>query len=405
MLTMGTSRALLGHRRRGRSGTFTPPSGPPDPIQPDAVAGLTHWWEADTGARQVQAGPADPVNGASSELLAGGNYAGGEEVDYRVFAFYSNPLFSLNGLQLNTVVMSAPLSGASLSWDVDPAVDGYRILRSVDGAGYLDFQDVGPVGTLTDDGTGWGLGSTVTPKYVVLGGALNDGDPCRAWLNKYSGTEVVDGTEAVQLDNNQAPLYKTGIQNGLAGLLFQGTDDSLETAAFVAQPVGTEFVLFKLSLADDGQFVADGEGRHLALVTTTSDFKAAQDGGTFGVLSPIPGVVDTSIHLAVVAFAGNATSRGYMDGALKFTANIGTGAGCTTRIFGAAQGGGGNMTGYYFARLRYDRVLTPFEIAGVSQYLADKWGLTINTGGGALSQMPDGSFEQMPDGTLVALPA
>lgn len=56
--------------------------------------------------------------------------------------------------------------------------------------------------------------------------ALNDGDAISAWTNEGSvGSSLSQGT------SGRRPLHKTNIQNGLAGVLMDGTDDYLALLA------------------------------------------------------------------------------------------------------------------------------------------------------------------------------
>lgn len=72
------------------------------------------------------------------------------------------------------------------------------------------------------------------------GGSPSDGDSVTTWTDKSAiGNSVSQGTVA------NMPLYKTGIQNGLPGILFDGSNDTMTKTS----PTGlfsTSFTFFSV---------------------------------------------------------------------------------------------------------------------------------------------------------------
>lgn len=116
-----------------------------------------------------------PTNASAVEILDDGEgFSFGDTVDYRYYSYkdingvryYSSAYASTQGVQPGGTI-EGERSSVNLSWQASPdAVDGYRILRNYNGAGFTEYADV--VGretdTFSDHNTGqFQSGSTVTP--------------------------------------------------------------------------------------------------------------------------------------------------------------------------------------------------------------------------------------------------
>jgi hypothetical protein len=108
---------------------------------------------------------------------------------------------------------------------------------------------------------------------------LADGDPVASWTDRSTS-----GIPATQATSSKRPTYKTGIQNGLPVVRFDGVDDVL--AAGTAVTVGTVFAVAKYSAATftsyNGLLTETGSTVYMLLGSSGSNqLLAPQPTGTY----------------------------------------------------------------------------------------------------------------------------
>lgn len=198
----------------------------------------------------------------------------------------------------------------------------------------------------------------------------SDGDPVLSW-NDQSGNSR-NMTEATN-----GPTYKTGIQNGLPVLRFDGSNDRLETVAASIGPNYTLFLVAKANGATTNTGILDSDQspsrlwqfRWSTTVIQFIGFNAA--GGTGTDTEPVT-LANWNVYSGV---RGTNTVQAWVNGTSNgSTAVTGTNATHTNRIrVGQHQGG---YTQYDLGEVVfYDTALSSTDRANVETYLSDKWGI------------------------------
>ena len=166
----------------------------------------------------------DSANTAGSLVSAAG-YNANDIVSLQVYAYRT----LANGVTIysTTTAQSADVTSndvfsVSWTWDSVSGAQGYRVLRSVNGAGYNEYQDLA-LNNLADANAGWNAGSTVTPNTSQPGRSVQ-------WNPAVSNTNNLPGTwgilEALSFaihnldDTGPYDLYVDNLQNGAT--VFQG---------------------------------------------------------------------------------------------------------------------------------------------------------------------------------------
>jgi len=160
---------------------------------------------------------------AVGALNSFGDYAANDVVEVQVYALAYNPDLFINVYSQVGVTSAGVTSNGTfgVQWTWDPVVgaEGYRLLRSVNSAGFNDYADVYGDTTFLDFGTGyWTPGNTVTPSTVQNG-------PSVQWNGADTGTTNNIGTQwgvldavAIAIDDltDTGPfdLYIDNLQNG-----------------------------------------------------------------------------------------------------------------------------------------------------------------------------------------------
>lgn len=190
------------------------------------------------------------------------------------------------------------------------------------------------------------------------------------------------------------PTLRTGIVNGHAAVLFDGTQWLDSALGIGTTPVTVFAVIRPTSFAVERTIIGQQSSNGALIWKTTLTGKHAI--GQFGVVDF--GASSTSLvaDAPSVIAASYSTTGDY----LYSTAGANDGSGTDlrslsangTRIGAVSNFGGGGapeygFVGYIAALIRYDRVLTPYERSRVHGYLA-KYGLTVtppNAAGGSLT--------------------
>lgn len=204
--------------------------------------------------------------------------------------------------------------------------------------------------------------------------ALADNAQVASWTD-LSG----NGYNATQATEAKRPTFKTGIQNGLPIIRFDGLDDFLQTAAFLAalsQPNTIFIVFISNRTGDPGEVICDGivgTSRHMF---GSSSLAAGKQWSTFaGIQLWAASVYDNAPHVASLFFNTTA-ALARLDGTQIISGDNGTqtltgvtlGCAATEVAYGATD-----IAEY----ILYDRLITTGERDRVETYLSRKWGVAL----------------------------
>lgn len=209
-----------------------------------------------------------------------------------------------------------------------------------------------------------------------------DGDAMPTWTDAAGS-----GNYAKQTNALKQPLYKTNIQRGLPGVLFDGNNDwmQLQTQLVIA---GAYTCFAVTQTVDDGiaQIIHNLNGNGMAspyLLDMTLNHAANTAGGSIydgGAVSASYAGDPTGLNIWAVTAAVNTVVSVYRNGVLKAGTTVSGPAWSTpsgtTGSIGAIRGGTSNfLNGYLFEFIVYDSVLSAVDMARVHEYLSKKWGI------------------------------
>lgn len=194
--------------------------------------------------------------------------------------------------------------------------------------------------------------------------ALNNDDPVTTWLDN-----SVNGRNATQATAGFKPLYKTNQQNGLPGVLFDGTDDYLATVAFTLNQPLTIFAVLKLPTAVISDYIWDGSANNACALFQSTAGSGRMFAGTNG---PTIALGTTNFRLLTCRYNG-AASIFALDGAVDVTGDVGA-----TNMGQISLGVRGNKAGawtnvIFCEFLVYNAVLSGADEARVKTYLNAKY--------------------------------
>lgn len=205
---------------------------------------------------------------------------------------------------------------------------------------------------------------------------LADGDPVGTWADLSGGAH--DATQV----GSARPLYKTGILNGLPGVLYDGTDDShdLGDLSSLFPAAATLLAAFRPS-SDLAYCVYDTRGG----LGANANFWRYSDGngyaGTFRSsrintypASPAPQSAGNRIT-SIVSSAG--TYEVFYEGVSQGAQAANFLAGTAHRI-GRNGDTSGWFSGYVFEIVAYNRALPTAERRGAEAALGAKWGIAVS---------------------------
>lgn len=188
-----------------------------------------------------------------------------------------------------------------------------------------------------------------------------------------------NGRHATQGTFNNRPLLKTGILNGLSGLQFDNTNDSLSTATFTHTVDFTLFVVHRFTSATQGSFariVEHGANNGLTIANDgPNNIYGVQYAST--TISSVGVNYNTSARILEYQVNNSATrTLGFrVNGGTEFTTTR-TGTPTTPTAFFINRFGGSE--GFYSAQqvheiVYYGRQLSAAERTAVRTYLNSKW--------------------------------
>ncbi len=204
-----------------------------------------------------------------------------------------------------------------------------------------------------------------------------DSDPLGSWRDK-SG----NGRHHRNSTGTERPTYKTGVQNGLPAILFDGTDDNLIPIVGL-DTLTAATLLMVAKLQNDPPAVGSKTG---LLEYTNAALKTAWP-WTDGVIYQAFGTntrkttVNPTPSLAVFNVSGVVTASGeyttYLNGTQTFTTatnTVGWSTAANSRVGKSLGAPIGFLDGWIGEILVYDSVLSTTNRQLVEAYLKAKWG-------------------------------
>lgn len=210
--------------------------------------------------------------------------------------------------------------------------------------------------------------------------ALNDGDAVATWADSSGNSNA-----ATQATSSKRPLYKVGIQNSLAAVLFDGTDDVLTANSLAATFTGNDkpstvvMVFRKTSNSGSQAFFSFGNSglssNYHYLFITGGAYNEERSSG--GVAARSGGTPDTSAHIISNVFTGTALSV-LIDGSAVINNQGFDTASITFDQFALGALARISMSeflaGYLMEVAVYDSALSTTDRQSVESYLKTKWG-------------------------------
>lgn len=257
---------------------------------------------------------------------------------------------------------SATFSGVQLS---DVAVDGTPATFSPSDIANLRFW-------LKADGTLWQDSARTTP-------VTSDADPVGAWDDE-SGNSF----HVIQATAGSRPTYKTNIQNGMAVVRFDGTDDVLRGSHSAVWNTGADHTIFtaiKAKVPGGGQIVTDcatdsGLDRRGWQFASSSAliFRDGVGGGNVGNTNITDGV-----WFVFTGIINGANSRVYVDGANVATGTMSTDTTASSSPIAVGSRYVSPSAGQFLnsdigEMIIYNGALSDTDRESVESYLRTRWG-------------------------------
>jgi hypothetical protein len=193
-----------------------------------------------------------------------------------------------------------------------------------------------------------------------------DDDPVGTWTD--SSTSAKNLTQAT---GSKQPLYKTAVLNGKPVVRFDGTDDTMATAALTLDQPLTYLMVVKMNSSTGTRYLCDGASNDSLLIYNGG-------GGAIWVMyaggaAPSKATDTTAFHVFACKFDG-ASSEFYVDSGTAATGNCGANnAGGLT--IGSSQNGSNPSSIDVAEWLAYDSALGNTDRVAVRDYLLTKYGL------------------------------
>lgn len=224
----------------------------------------------------------------------------------------------------------------------------------------------------------WLDASDATTLYQSNGGILAsaDGDPVGYWLDKSGNSR-----HATQVNGTLKPLLKTAILNGKNGILGDGVDDYLQSAADMNGWAGTTWFFVGKPVGSSSVQVANystGGGLFSAISPTAVDFDGRAHGGNYTAATSS---YSSSNAARILTGAYDGTYLSVKNNNLtKVTVAASTGGTIISRpqldIFGnTSDGVSVRGNGYLFELLVFNFFCTSPQVDSMLSYLNAKWGV------------------------------
>jgi len=199
----------------------------------------TGWQDVSVSLGRQGIGSSANAAGTLADDTGIGSYFPADTVAIQVYAFKTmdgTTIYSPTAAE-SAVVTSNANFVVNWTWDAVSGAEGYRLLRNYDGAGFVQYQDVGAVTSLNDPGYPWVDGNTVTPTAAQT-------TPSRQWY-PVDGTNNIAGEwgviESIALvsddptDSGPFKIYIDDLANGTNGVFqdFEGIVAGTATGGLV----------------------------------------------------------------------------------------------------------------------------------------------------------------------------
>jgi hypothetical protein len=198
-----------------------------------------------------------------------------------------------------------------------------------------------------------------------------DGEAVDTWINQSTNTVNLE-----QATSGDRPTYQTNEINGYPVVRFAGSGDTMFTSSVtLAQPL-TYFYVIKLTAQQFG-YIVDGllqndSGAVFQNGAGGLDVQLSAGGSGLGVT-----YATTPTVLIVTMNFNGTSSRHQVNNGTAATGNAGTRTPNGLRFSGRASGA--NTCPFDIAEfISFNRILSASEEAGIEQYLANKYAVTLN---------------------------
>lgn len=231
-----------------------------------------------------------------------------------------------------------------------------------------------------------GGGNTLKGWFKADTLALANNDPVSTWADASGNAN--NATQA----GGARPVFKTGIQNGMPGVLFTSASSQFLAANGLASiqsgtnPAGTVIVVAKQGTGAENHYAAwgsstDNDPFSVVGVTSANQYRwLRRNDDLSSTLSALSGaVVDTSAHVLSFRFDGS-TGTVHKDGSSVASSSIAVGATTVNRFsLGALTRAtsSGFLNGHLFEVLVYSMALSTGDRQTAERALGSKWGITV----------------------------
>lgn len=210
---------------------------------------------------------------------------------------------------------------------------------------------------------------------------LSDSDPVATW------PDLSDGNDAVQATGSLQPLYKTGIQNSLPIVRFDGTDDKMQCGASCFSGAGARTIVvvyYAAGTVPEGAIdpvcgQSNGEGPANTWCVIQSRASPQGDPYIAGYANDLGGpVIDNLWKIATLTFDGT-TATSFKNGGQEATgdksawntADIGFQLGVDTGVVNQF------LKGDIAEVVVYNAAISAADRATLETWLSDKWDIAL----------------------------
>lgn len=204
---------------------------------------------------------------------------------------------------------------------------------------------------------------------------LNNNDAVTTWEDSSSTNR-----DAAQSTASLKPLYKTNQINSLPAISWDNVDDYLEFSALTASTYDVFFVYKRgVTGSDIDPFIGSNNGVTLIRQTSNGQSWDTQgDNSGYKAFTTSFTSDDGNWHIANFNFTSN-TFNLRLDGKYR-ASNTATNSTYTFKRIGATGTAGDIWSGLFAEVIVYSQRLTEAQRLQVEKYLADKYGLTVQSG-------------------------
>ena len=211
-----------------------------------------------------------------------------------------------------------------------------------------------------------------------------------SYANNDAVTQLTDrygaGVNVVQATSSKQPVFKTGIQNSLPAVLFDGVDDLIATSAAYGNSLSafTVFIvlqtsdIFAVPIANQIGFVF-GRGWGIWIDSGASYGVVTKDNSGSGFAQTTTQPSNTSWQILMLTYDGTTITIKRNKNAATRTATLSGSIPATTSFLtlGSYATGGYYMSGYIGETCGYNWVFDSTTEDNMWTFLGTKWGITL----------------------------